>query len=378
MDGLKVALVLGTSAGGVGSHVRSVAAGLRARGANVVVLGPASTDGLFGFAASGVRFAAVEIADRPHPVGDVRAVARIRRLTQDADVVHAHGLRAGGLAALARVSTVPGPLRLGPAGPPLVVTLHNASITGGLIGAAYATLERIVARGAAEILAVSPDLEERMRALGARSVGLALVPAPPSELQDDPTARKRIRADLAAGDRPVILTVARLADQKGLPTLLDASAGWARRTPRPLVVIAGDGPLEAELRARIDAERLPVRLLGRRTDVPVLLAAADVAVLPSVWEGQPLTVQEVLRAGRPLVATGVGGVPGMVGDAAVLVPPGDAAELERAVLRVLDDPAFADRLASAAVKRAGRLPTADDAIDQLATVYTRVIRTMRN
>ncbi|MEV5708665.1 glycosyltransferase family 4 protein [Actinoallomurus sp. NPDC052274] len=377
MDGLKVALVLATSAGGVGRHVRSMADGLRARGVKVVVLGPASADTLFGYTESRAGFAPVEIADRPHPVGDVRAVARIRRLTQDADVVHAHGLRAGGLAALARLRTVPGPLRLGSAGPPLVVTLHNASIAGGLTGAAYTTLERVVARGAAEVLGVSPDLEERMRALGARSVGPALVPAPAMPPSEDPAAPKRIRAELAAGDSPLVLTVARLAEQKGLPTLLDAAAGWARLDPPALVVIAGDGPLEGELRHRIAEENLPVRLLGRRTDVPSLLAAADVAVLPSVWEGQPLIVQEVLRAGRPLVATRVGGVPGMVDDAALLVPPGDAGELERAVRRVLEDRALADRLASAAAERASRLPTEDDAVEQLLSVYARVIRTAR-
>ncbi|WP_433188386.1 glycosyltransferase [Actinoallomurus sp. CA-150999] len=372
MDGLKVALVLATAAGGLGRHVRSVADGLRARGAKVVVLGPASADALFGFTASGAAFAPVEIADRPHPLGDVRAIARLRRLTRDADVVHAHGLRAGGLAALARVRTVPGPLRLGAAGPPLVVTLHNASIAGGLTGAAYATLERVVARGATEVLGVSPDLEERMRSLGARSVGLALVPAPAAPPSDDPEAPKRIRAELGAGDRPLILTVARLADQKGLPTLLDAAVGWARLDAAPLVLIAGDGPLEAELRDRIAAERLPVRLLGRRTDVADLLSAADVAVVPSVWEGQPLIVQEILRAGRPLVATRVGGVPRMVGEAALLVPSGDAAALERAVSRVLDEPALADRLAAAAAQQASRLPTDEDALDQLASVYARV------
>src|SRR4051794_8261705 len=98
VSGLRIALVLGTSAGGVGSHVRYVASGLRGRGADVRVLGPASADELFGF---GQSFAAVEIADRPHPVRDARAVARLRALTRDRDVVHAHGLRAGGLAALA-------------------------------------------------------------------------------------------------------------------------------------------------------------------------------------------------------------------------------------------------------------------------------------
>lgn len=373
MSGLKVAIVLATSAGGVGGHVRSVVTGLRERGAQVAVLGPASTDELFGFAAAGARFAAVEIADRPHPAGDARAIARIRRLTRDADVVHAHGLRAGGLAALALARAVPAPLRSGV--PPLIVTLHNAVIAGGMIGAAYATLERVVARGATEILAVSPDLEERMRSLGASSVDRALVPAPPHRRSEDTAAHSKLRADLGAVERPLIAVVARLAEQKGLPLLLDASAGWARRTPPPLVAIAGEGPLEASLRARIEDENLPVRLLGRRTDVPELLAAADVAVVSSVWEGQPLVVQEVLRAGRPLVATRVGGIPGMVGEAAILVPSGDAAALEAAVLQVLDTPEIGERLASAATEQALRLPSEEDAIDQLTSCYARATGT---
>jgi glycosyltransferase involved in cell wall biosynthesis len=373
LSGLKVAIVLATSAGGVGGHVRSVVTGLLERGAQVAVLGPASTDELFGFAAAGARFAAVEIADRPHPAGDARAIARIRRLTRDADVVHAHGLRAGGLAALALTRAVPASLRTGV--PPLIVTLHNAVIAGGMIGAAYATLERVVARGATEILAVSPDLEERMRSLGASAVSRALVPAPPHRRSQDAAAQSKLRAEVGAVDRPLVAVVARLAEQKGLPLLLDAAAGWTRRTPPPLVAIAGEGPLEAPLRARIEDENLPVRLLGRRSDVPELLAAADVAVVSSVWEGQPLVVQEVLRAGRPLVATRVGGIPGMVGEAAVLVPSGDAAALEAAVLRVLDEPDFAERLASAATEQALRLPTEEDAIDQLTSCYARATGT---
>jgi glycosyltransferase involved in cell wall biosynthesis len=373
LSGLKVAIVLATSAGGVGGHVRSVVTGLRERGAQVAVLGPASTDELFGFAEAGARFAAVEIADRPHPAGDARAIARIRRLTRDADVVHAHGLRAGGLAALALARAMPGPLRAG--APPLIVTLHNAVIAGGMIGAAYATLERVVARGATEILAVSPDLEERMRSLGASSVDRALVPAPPRRRSQDAAAQSKLRADLGAVERPLIAVIARLAEQKGLPLLLDAAAGWARRTPPPLVAVAGEGPLESPLRARIEEENLPVRLLGRRSDVPELLAAADVAVVSSVWEGQPLVVQEVLRAGRPLVATRVGGIPGMVGEAAILVPYGDAAALEEAVLQVLDTPEIAERLASAAAEQARRLPSEEDAIDQLTACYARATRT---
>jgi glycosyltransferase involved in cell wall biosynthesis len=383
LDGLRVALVLGTSAGGVGRHVRSVAFGLAGRGARVVVCGPPETERTFGFARQGVRFAPVDLADRPRPVSDAKAAGRLRTLLRGADVVHAHGLRAGALAVAACARVAPGPLRLGPGGPPLVVTLHNAVIAGGRTAMAYAALERVVALGADTVLGVSPDLAGRMRALGARSVGHALVPAPVPRSRPDPAARSDLRAELGVGDRPLILTVGRLADQKGLPTLLEASRGWALRTPRPLVAIVGNGPLEGTLRARIEAEDLPVRLLGGRGDVPALLEAADVTVVPSVWEGQPLIVQEILRTGRPLVATRVGGIPRMVGaepepepgtEAALLVPPGDPEALERAVSRVMDDPALAVRLAAAAAERSRVLPVESDAVDQLAGIYLRLTR----
>ncbi|MQY08460.1 glycosyltransferase family 4 protein [Actinomadura macrotermitis] len=391
LNGLRVALVLGTSAGGVGRHVRSVAAGLAARGARVVVCGPAATEELFGFTAAGARFAEVDLADRPRPARDAKAVARLRTLLRDADVAHAHGLRAGALAVAACARLAPGPLRVGRGATPVVVTLHNAVIAGGRTAAVYGALERVVAAGATRVLGVSPDLVERMRSLGARSAGLALVPAPAPRTQPGPAARADLRAELGVGDRPLIITVGRLADQKGLPTLLDAAAGWGRRDPAPLVAIVGDGPLHDPLAARIEAEDLPVRLLGRRSDVPALLTAADIAVVPSVWEGQPLIVQEILRAGRPLVATRVGGIPVMVGadgpvpaegaglrgpecEAALLVPPGDAGALERAVGRVLDDPALAVRLGAAAAQRAAGLPTEAGAVDQLADLYLELKR----
>src|SRR5690606_13879029 len=148
------------------------------RGARVVVCGPASTDELFGFGGPGVRFAEVDIADRPRPVSDARAVARLRSLVSGADVVHAHGLRAGALAAAACARIAPGPRRFARGGTPLVVTLHNAVIAGGRAAAVYGALGRGGARGAACVRGVSPDLAEGMRSLGAPAAGRGIVPAP--------------------------------------------------------------------------------------------------------------------------------------------------------------------------------------------------------
>jgi glycosyltransferase involved in cell wall biosynthesis len=96
-------------------------------------------------------------------------------------------------------------------------------------------------------------------------------------------------------------------------------------------------------------------------------------VVPSIWEGQPLIVQETLRAGRPLVATRVGGIAELTGDdGAVLVPPRDPGALAAAVSRLLDDPEAAARLAAAALARAALLPGEAAAVDQALSLYQRV------
>ena len=405
---MRVAYVLATSAGGTERHVRMLAGGLARRGVTVTVYGPAGPGAADSAAAAGGTgsarrqeapglpgFAAVQIAERPRPARDLAAVRRLRALFAafGPDVVHAHGLRAGALAALAvgRDRAAPDPTADDPAAddpaadgqavrdharPRLVVTVHNAAPDAVLAAAVYRVLERIVARRADAVLCVSADLESRMRRLGARRVTRAVVPAPPASAAVSAQALAGVRAGLgiAGGeDRvPLVLTVARLAPQKGLGTLVEAAGRWRDRDPAPLLVIAGEGPLLDGLARDAEAARARVSFLGRRDDVPALLAAADVVVAPSAWEGQPLVVQEALRASRPLVASRVGGIPDLTGqDAALLVPPGDAAALSAAVLSVLDDPALSARLSQAAARRSAALPSEQDALDAALAAYRR-------
>lgn len=371
---MKIAFVLGTSTGGTGRHVAMLAAGCAARGMTVEVFGPAQTQRDFAFAAG---FTAVQIADRPRLLRDLRAIARLRGLlgASGPDVVHAHGMRAGAFASIAMASArTRGYRRPGV----LIVTVHNAPPGGGVTGAIYRVLELIVARNVDSVLCVSADLEERMRAAGARRVGHAVVPAPPVSLTPaadvSAPARAAIRAEFGAGpDQQVVLAIGRLAAQKEFGLLLDAAARWRDVRPEPVLVIVGSGPLEAELTGRAAALGLAVRFAGHRSDVPALLAAADVFVLPSAWEGQALILQEALRAGVPIVATRVGGNPELAGeDAAVLVPAGDAQRLADAVRAVLGDPALAARLRKAALDQAHALPGDDEAVAAALAEYHRV------
>lgn len=367
LAGLRVALVLGSSAGGIGRHVAHLAGGLAQRGAAVTVCGPRATEVRFAFTAAGAAYRPLEIPAGPHPA-DLAALARLHRLLATAgiaDVAHAHGLRAGALAGLAG--------RRGR--PPLVVTWHNAALGGGATRRVHGALERLVARRADVTLGASADLVERAVALGARDARLGPVTAPP--LPAARGAAADVRARLAGPGRPLVVAIGRLHPQKRIDVLIDAAARWGNGPGAPLAVVAGDGPLRAELQRRIDATGAAVRLLGHRDDVAELLAAADVVALPSEWEARSLVAQEALRAGRPLVTTAVGGLPGLVGDAAVLVPPGDPAALADAVVRVLTEPGLAARLAERGPRLAAGWPSEQEAVDAVVAAYVSALRGRR-
>jgi glycosyltransferase involved in cell wall biosynthesis len=362
VTGLRVAYVIATTTGGTRRHVAMLAEGCAAHGMTVAVFGPEATREAF----PAVRFAPVEIGNRPRPLRDMAAVRRIRALARDyaPDVVHAHGLRAGAAAALALRGLDPEHR------PVLQVTVHNAAPAAAPSRAVYRSLERRIARRADAVLCVSPDLAFRMRRAGARQVALALVVAPPA---DPPRAEEiaKVRAEIGAQGRPVVLGAGRLARQKGFDVLLEALIGVRGRGREPVLVLAGDGPMAGPLASLCREAGLSVRFLRQRADIPALLGAADVVVVPSIWEGQPLIVQEALRAGRPIVASRVGGIPELTGeDGALLIRPGDPRALGEAIAAVLGDPSVADSLAAAARARARILPSPADAVSAAMAGYT--------
>jgi glycosyltransferase involved in cell wall biosynthesis len=255
------------------------------------------------------------------------------------------------------------------------VTWHNAVLEeSGPRRRLLTAGERFVAKSADIALCASADLEDRVRALGGRDVR----PGPVGlQLPEAARSLTEVRADLGVDGAPLLLSVGRLHPQKAHHVFIRAVARLRSSRPDVRAVIAGDGPLRAELDELIAELNAPVTLLGRRSDVSDLLRAADVVVCTSVWEARALAVQEALLAGRPVVATRVGGLPGLVGDAGVLVPAADIEALAGSLEKIVSDESWAATLAARSAEAGRRLPTEHDTVVQVEAVYGELLGASR-
>jgi glycosyltransferase involved in cell wall biosynthesis len=188
--------------------------------------------------------------------------------------------------------------------------------------------------------------------------------------------RAEVRAALGLTETPpVVCCVARLDPAKRHGDLLRAFEAARRDVPGAHLLLAGGGKAEADIRAAVDALGLAaaVSVLGERSDVPELLRASDVFALASEREGMPLAVAEAMACGCAVVATGVGGVPAMVGaDAGITVPPGDVPALAAALRACLSDPALRRRLGAAGRAHAEAEFSARTMVRRLEALYDRI------
>ncbi|MER5213348.1 glycosyltransferase family 4 protein [Streptomyces sp. NPDC002838] len=354
---LRTVQVLGGGNAGSSAHVRSLASGLVARGVRVTVCAPVEADRTYDFTGAGAEHVHVPRSSDP------ASVAALRAACANADLVHAHGLHASFRAVLA----------LSGRRTPLIVTWHDRAYAEGARAHLVRLLERRVVKAASVVLGTTSALVDRARRTGARDARLAAVALPGPrravEPEDPDRLRPKVRAELGAIGRPLLMAVGSLDRYRGYDMLLDATRAWRRLDPVPLVVIAGEGPLRGELQRRIEDEGLPVRLIGLREDITELLAAADLALLPSGGDSRSVLAHEAFHARVPLVATGAGGIPELVGDAAELVPPGDPEAFADTVVRLLGDPERRELLAEKGVRQAATWPSEDETVAQVLSVY---------
>jgi glycosyltransferase involved in cell wall biosynthesis len=194
-----------------------------------------------------------------------------------------------------------------------------------------------------------------------------------------PEIDREVRSQLGfEANAPLILFAGRLAEQKKVDDLLKALDLLQYVQPNARTVIAGDGPLRERLLATAHDYHLDdhVRFLGHREDVPRLMAAADLIVLPSSYEGMPNVVLEAMQFRKPVVATAAPGTTEVVvdGQTGLLVPIGNPPLLARAIRDVIRDPALARRLGEAGRDRVDTCFRAETMVAQFANLYEQLAR----
>jgi len=310
--------------------------------------------------ALGVPTRAITAVERPmQGVASLRELASTIR-SEQAAVFHAHqtwslscryGIVAAALAGVpARVASAQ-------------LFLQMPRLVG--IDLQHALLTRCLHRHIAVSRFVAGRLRDRFGVPARRIVVIPNAVEPPRAIAPD----ARLRAEIAGEDRaPLALTVARLDTQKGITHLIDAAA----MVPDVVFAIAGDGPDRAALEARAVERGVSSRLrfLGHRRDVPALLAIADLFVLPSLYEGFPLSVLEAMAAGVPVVATDIGGTDELVShETGFPVAPADPRALAEGIGALLADRASTARRAAAARERVLTVHSASAMVASMSALY---------
>lgn len=178
-------------------------------------------------------------------------------------------------------------------------------------------------------------------------------------------------------EQKLLLFIGRLTEAKGIDVLLRALNTADYWIENSVLLVVGEGPQNEELKKL--GERLNlnhrVRFLGVREDIPALLAAADVFILPSRWEGLPMVILEAMAAGKPIVTSSVGGIPEVIDDGktGLLVPPEDVMSLRNALSQIITEEPYGYDLGNAARRKAEKLFSIEASIQQLIRIYHKVL-----
>ena len=257
--------------------------------------------------------------------------------------------------------------------PYVVHTDHSQILTKHRFAPAYRWVFR---HGISHAVAVSEHLRRYL--IDTFDVPEGLVTTIPNGIDvarfTTPIDKSVLRRELGIREGDLVIgSVGRLMEQKGMAYLLQAFSRLARQGDDTKLVIVGDGELRHDL--EILARNLQVGdrvvFTGIRRDVPDLMRLFDVFALPSLWEGQPITVVEAMAAGRPVVATDVGGNAEILkhGEFGILVPPRDENALAGAIGALLRDPARAGELGRRAASHAARELTSATMVRKYEDVF---------
>jgi glycosyltransferase involved in cell wall biosynthesis len=229
-------------------------------------------------------------------------------------------------------------------------------------------------------LAVSKDIMDlrlRHEHTPASKIRIVFNAVDPARFDSDEATRVRKRIELGLDNSFIIGTIGRLVDAKSYDFLLEATARISKQRPDLSVIVVGEGELLDDLKRLRDSLDLArtVHFLGKRTDIPDLMAAMDLYVISSKREGLPVTLIEAMMAGKPIISTAVGGIPDAIshGVDGLLVKPGDEEGFGRTILDLAGNAAEMDRLGRNARKKAIARYSPGTVLRQLEEIYEEML-----
>ncbi len=300
-----------------------------------------------------------------------RLIRRIRP-----QIVHTHTAKAGALGRLAAWL----------AGVPVIVHTYHGHVFHGYFPPAktrlFLAIERWLAKRTDRLLTVSETVRSELLSLGIGTAERLVVVPLGLDLElyvGAGALRGQLRAELDVGEDTLLVgIVARLVPIKAHEVFLEAAAEVGRRLPQSRFLVVGDGARRPELETLAGRLGLQdrVRFLGWRRDLDRIYADLDIVALTSRNEGSPISLIEAMAAGRPVVATRVGGVPDLVEDGVTgcLVPPGDANALAEAMVGLLTDPDRRQAMGQAGRKRVIPAFSAERLLDDIDHLYRGLLR----
>lgn len=315
------------------------------------------------------------------PWDDLRTVVGLYRLLQeqDYDLVHSHTSKAGLLARTVRRMGVEVPVVHSPHGLIYGQEDHIPGLSSGILSGALLLAEQWAGRSQAAFTCLSNHSARQAHQLGlASSDQLRVVPngIDPNEFQPTEDRRRQARDRWGLDEEEtMVLTVGRLAAEKGQDVLLEAMARLEDRHPELRLLVAGTGNRKGLLeRSASVPENL--RFVGYVEEVASLYWAADLYVHPARYEGFGLAVLEAMAAGCPVVASRVGGIPELLGEAGVMVPPDRVERLSDAIEKILANKDRQRHLSRQAQDRAREFDL-DRMLDRYDRIYRETLGTGR-
>jgi glycosyltransferase involved in cell wall biosynthesis len=362
---VKVLHVAQPTHGGLVSCVGDPVADQVRRGWDVSVACPPEGDLPDVVAAAGASFRPWPAGRSPGP-GSVRETLRLRDIVRDVEpeLVHLHSSKAGLCGRLAVRGGRPTVFQ------PQAWSFHAV---GGAQNWSAIAWERLGARWAHALVCASEAERDQGERAGIRASWRVIYNGVDVErlAEAGEEERRAARGRLGLDDAPLALCVGRLSRQKGQDVLLDAWPAVTRSVPAAALVLVGSG----EDREALEARGVPgVTFAGERDDVSDWLAAADLVVNSSRWEGMSLAILEAMARGRSIVATDVAGSrEALGGDAGAIVPPEDAEALAAEITKRLGDPAIREAEGRAARARAVQSHDVRRTTAQVADLYGELL-----